>query len=429
MSKVKSTLQSLLRSPALPLYLFWVLIAIAHIFFPTNMHDDSWFMQILAGDKATFGNWLDFLIGRYHEWSSRIVIEGLLIVMVRWPWLWKICDTAILVLISILFTRIANPEKSLAKNLILIFSMLVYPVAVIYEVGFVATSLNYTWPFTAALFAITPAIKEFQGREVKKWEYIAACPALFLACFQELICAVLVLVLLGSILYRAVWQRKTPKYQLACLAICIIMLIFALTCPGNDNRTMLETADRLPEYANLSLFQKVELGFSSMIKMIFLNRNIFVLIFCVVLAVSVFLESKKLWHRIIACIPPVFVFCVGTIGLTLEKHLPFLEKIRYAVGPLGTGFTLLDPKTWAPDVIFVLIFVIWAFSLRFIVKDTKKYAFWFFVMLLGVASRVALGLSPTVWASGERIFAFLYVSMAAVMSMLIHRAVLRFSKS
>ena len=56
MSKVKSTLQSLLQSPALPLYLFWILIAVAHIFFPTNMHDDKWFMEILAGDKATFGN-------------------------------------------------------------------------------------------------------------------------------------------------------------------------------------------------------------------------------------------------------------------------------------------------------------------------------------------------------------------------------------
>ena len=57
-------------------------------------------------------------------------------------------------------------------------------------------------------------------------------------------------------------------------------------------------------------------------------------------------------------------------------------------------------------------------SLRFAVKDTKRYCFLFAVLTLGAASRIAMGLSPTVWASCERIFAFLYVAMAVVMGSL-----------
>lgn len=420
MNKLQCAFLRILKFPELILFISWIVFAIAHCFFPVTLSDDAWFAEILAGDKATFGNWFDFLVGRYFEWSSRSLIEGLLILLTRFPLLWRVADTLICIAISVLMVRLFNPERNLTKNLIVVACIFLFPIPIIYEVGYIATSLNYSWPFAAALLALTPVIKRFWGREVCKWEYIIAFPMMFLAGFQELICATSVLALLGSFVYRIVSEKKLPKFEIGMLAVAAVMLIYMLTCPGNDNRSMLETATWLPEYATLGLFQKIELGFSSMIQMIFLKRNIFVLIFSTVITISVWLQSNKWWQKVMATFPTAFILIFGTFGDFFKEKIGVIESLRSSVGTLGTGLNPFIPTTWIPDLIFITILVLMLVALRFAVKETKRYWFLFFVLALGAASRMAMGLSPTVWASGERIFAFLYAAMTVVIGALLN---------
>lgn len=414
MSKIRQAFQCLLKRPELVLFVVWIGIAIVHCFLPVAKYDDAWFAEILAGEKATFHNWLDFLIHRYHEWSSRSLIEGLLILLTRFPILWRIGDTLICIAITVLLSRLFNPERSRIKYWIMLVCIFLFPIAIIYEVGFIATSLNYSWPFAAALLALTPVIKGFWDREVKRWEYIVAFPMMLLAGFQELICATSVLALLASLVYHIISEKKLPRFELCMLTIAGAMLVYTLTCPGNDNRSMLETATWFPEYADFTLFAKIELGFSSMCKTLFLDFNVFVLIFSLVITVAVFVNSHKWYHRLIACTPTAFIFIFGTLGAVLSPYVDIIKWLRASVGKAGTGIVFNDPFTWIPDLLFVSIFVLLLVSLRYAVKDTKHYWFLFVVLALGAASRMAMGLSPTVWASGERIFAFLYASMAVV---------------
>ena len=408
MSRMKQSAHALLRSPMLPLYGLWVIMIVAHFIFPTDLADDTWFAQILAGDKLSFENWARFLYERYELWSSRIAIEGLLILMARFPILWRIIDTLVSIAISLLLFRLVNPEKSLKKNILLCAIWLVYPFHLTWEAGFIATTLNYTWPLAAVLLVITPLVKQFQGREVRAWEYAVAFPALLFACFQELICATLLLTLLGSIFYRVFFEKKIPVFQLGCVVICIGMLVFSLTCPGNDNRTLLETASWFPEYADFSIFQKVEIGFSSMMKAMFLKPNFFVLLFCAVLPVAVWVNIGS-WRRAIpAAFPFFYCFLRGLCGLGADM-----------VGKAGTGFTLSKPLTWFPVLIFVLLLVLILLSMRIAIEDIKQYWFSFFLLFLGAASRMAMGLSPTVWASGNRSCIFLYLAMAVVMGYMV----------
>ena len=420
MNKIRQACQRLLKCPELVLFVVWIGIAIVHCFLPVAKYDDAWFAEILAGDKATFHNWLDFLIHRYHEWSSRSLIEGLLILLTRFPILWRIGDTLICIAITVLISRLFNPERSRVKYWIILVCIFLFPIAIIYEVGFIATSLNYSWPFAAALLALTPVIKRFWGREVKRWEYIVAFPMMLLAGFQELICATSVLAFLASLVYRIINEKKLPRYELGMLTVATVMLIYTLTCPGNDNRSMLETATWFPEYADFGLFEKIELGFSSMCKTLFLDFNVFVLAFSFMITLAAFINSQKWYHRIIACVPTAFIFIFGTLGEILSPHINIVESLRLSVGKEGTGFAFENPMTWIPDVIFVSILFLLLVSLRYAVKDTKRYWFLFTVLALGAASRMAMGLSPTVWASGERIFAFLYASMAAVIGSVIY---------
>jgi hypothetical protein len=125
-----------------------------------------------------------------------------------------------------------------------------------------------------------PLIKEFLGREVKCWERIAAYPALILACFQEYLCAVMILAVLASIAYRVFAHKKFPGAQLDYLAICIVMLVVALTALGNANRLTVETATYFPEYQILSFFKKLDISFASMMQAILFENGIFVCLFC-----------------------------------------------------------------------------------------------------------------------------------------------------
>jgi hypothetical protein len=284
----------------------------------------------------------------------------------------------------------------------------VFPVWLTWEAGFLATTLNYTWPLCAVLLTLTPMVKQFQGRPVKKWEYAVAFPALLFACFQELLCATFLLAVLGSLVYRVFFEKKNPAFQIACALISIAMLIFALTCPGNDNRTLLETASWFPGYTDFSLFKKVEIGFSSMMKAMFLKPNSFVLIFCAVLAVGVWVKADARRRAIPAFFPFLYGVFYGVFGL--GKNM---------VGEMGTGFVLSNPLTWLPDVIFVLLLALILLSLRVVIEDTKQYCFLFFLLFLGAASRMAMGLSPTVWASGNRSCLFLYLSMSVVMGAMV----------
>ena len=408
MSRFKTGALKICSSPSFPLLLLGLAFAIIHIFLPVTLADDTWFAQILAGDKATFANWSRFLYERYELWSSRIAIEGLLILVARFPWLWRVLDTFVCIAITLLLSRLINPEKSREKNILLCALWFAFPVWLTWEAGFLATTLNYTWPLAAALLALTPMVKQFQGRTVKAWEYAVAFPALLFACFQELLCATFLLAVLGSLVYRIFFEKKNPSFQIACALICGGMLIFALTCPGNDNRTLLETASWFPEYADFSIFQKVEIGFSSMIKAMFLRPNSFVLIFCAVLAVAVWVKSAS-WRRTIpAVFPFLYGFFRGVCGLGADM-----------VGEMGTGFVLSNPLTWLPDVIFVLLLALILLSLRVAIEDTKQYCLAFFLLFLGAASRMAMGLSPTVWASGNRSCIFLYLAMAVVMGYMV----------
>ena len=416
-------LRKLWRSPAFILYLFWAVLIVVHLFVTTQKSDDAWFLQILEGSRASFSNWWSFLAERYGTWSSRVSIEGLLILCVRFPIIWRIADAAICIFLSAWLSRLWNPEESRVKNCISVAVCLVFPYWILHEVGYVATTLNYLWPLAAAALALTPAIKQFLGRDVRRLEYALAFPALFFACFQELLCAVLVLCFLGSLCYCVFAERKTPIYQLSCLGVCAVMLIFALTCPGNANRTLQETLTHLPEHASLSLLQKIEFGFSSMAKTMFCKVNVFVFVFCAVVALAATLEVQRLWKKLLVWIPCLFLSVFGLFGEFLEPILPPVAYLRNAVGTLGTEPTLQAPITWIPDLVFALLFVLILYAIRQAVRESKDFWSIFFLLAVGAASRIAMGLSPTVWASGERTCTFLYVCMAVVALIMLYRVI------
>ncbi len=423
MKGIKESLRALVRTPAFPLLCLGFVLAVAHLFFDTGLGDDKWFAEQLAGERATLENWVAFLQQRYQTWSSRIAIEGALVLCARYPLIWRVADALICIAVIAMISNLVNPERSRTKNIIICICTFLFPLRILWETGFLATTINYLWPLAAALAVLTPTIKTFLGREIYRYEYIIAFPSLLFACFQELLCATLVLLFLSAIVYRIVWTRKIPIYEIGCTVICVGMLLFALGCPGNDARFLQESAMRLPRFAELNFAQRFELGFSSTAKKLFLDLNVFVFLFCLLTTVSVIACTKNVWKRVVSILPTVFVLAVGLLGGLLSRFIPGIGALRASVGELGTEIDLSVPVSLLPDLIFAVIIFTIFLSLRFAIKDTRMYVMFTVLLLIGASSRIAMGFSPTVWVSGERTFTFFYFVMAIVVGYLIDKLI------
>ncbi len=412
-ANIKKGVAALFRSYYFPIALFAVAVIAVHCIVPIKAGDDAYFSTVLAGEGANFSTLLDFLDTRYHYWASRIGIEAVLVVLARFPILWRISDALICIGTLLLISSLYNPEKDAKKQWLLLLGAACFPAWILFETGSIATTLNYLWPFAAALLTVTPCIKRFLDRDVKKWELAVGILGLLFAGFSEILCAILILFFFGSAAVRIVSKKQVPTYELVCSVIGAAMVIFALTCPGNHARLESEILTWFPTYPELSLFNRVELGFSSMMKSMFLMPSLLVPALCLALLL---LAIKK--RNALACsasaIPLLFSLVFGNLG-ALFPNAPVLSHVRGWVTMTGIGVRLDAPATWLILLIFVGLLVCILTAIYQTVEDKKLFFAFFFLLALGAASKMALGLSPTVWASGERTCTYLYAVMAAVL--------------
>ena len=193
-------------------------------------------------------------------------------------------------------------------------------------------------------------------------------------------------------------------------------VIFTLLCPGNLARDLIETAARFPEYASLGLFQKLTLSAVSYI--ISIDQN-FIMLIIMGLAWIFSWQKYKTWGpRLIGVIP--FIFCV-----LIEMARIFVMNPKFAcLVNMINGIKIADwisvksITTGVPGSYHYLTFMammLFVFSLLamtvILFKDSKKIWIAVLVMGAGIMSRVVMGFSPTVYASGSRTFLFQYIAM------------------
>lgn len=70
-----------------------------------------------------------------------------------------------------------------------------------------------------------------------------------------------------------------------------------------------------------------------------------------------------------------------------------------------------EPRTWVPDIILSLVCVAIIISLYVLFDDKKLSFLTIFILSLGFGSRMVMSFSPTIWASAQRTFMFMYLSI------------------
>ena len=182
-----------------------------------------------------------------------------------------------------------------------------------------------------------------------------------------------------------------------------------------------ETNRYFPEFGELNFFEKFELGFSStFFSMTMETRQAFAgfMIFAILLTIITFKANKNNFTKILSLIPAIFSAVFGIISLipnlnsdlinilTNEMYHPRLEKATYSFNTV-------------PDILFLILCAVIMYNIWILINDIKYRILSEFIFLLGLGSRILMGFSPTVWASGYRTYCIFFITLIYISLILI----------
>lgn len=397
----------------IPQWAVWyVLFMIVIIFWHLLMHE-------YIGDAVTnFSKGLDsdtlinILKRRYNNWSSRVIIEGLLYLIARYVNLWKLCNIAVYALFaySLLYlTDFKHPKLTLGL-------WLTYPVIEMASAGWIATYMNYFWPLAMCTYAMISLHKLYNGKKIHLIEWLTFSLAALFAANVEQVCVLYACVLTGFGIDYFLIQKSKKGFVFYILQWIITLGNIAFIClsRGNSVRTWKEIGMRMQDFGTMSIIDKGVLGVVvTMGKLVTANLN-FLIFVTVIFAISIlnryYSEKKttglkKLITRICFALP-----FAAAVGLTVFKTASetFFPQI---VGVL-LNYVRVDAENWynlkyyVPFIVYMVMIMAILVALLNLFEDVKKSFMLAALFMTGLLSRVVLGFSPTLYASNMRTFIF-----------------------
>ena len=132
------------RPDQIPAWTAWIVLGIFllayHLKVSVNLGDDASFVHALDNQ-----NLISWSINQYHTWSSRTLIEAVMVTMrIYGPNLWRILNTGMYVLIGVLISRLFT-EGTLGGNCVIAAGILMLFGWDLNDAGQIASSMNYIW--------------------------------------------------------------------------------------------------------------------------------------------------------------------------------------------------------------------------------------------------------------------------------------------
>lgn len=410
-----------------PFIILFFLVLFFNIFMNIKQGDFIWFL-----DKAKTTNLFDYLGNRYFVWTSRIIIEFVLVGVLKLNYtiVFKVINTLVLFFIPCVLLKLFSKKKDIKTQIIIILLFLCYNFKHMSSAGWYATLINYMWPLLCLLVGMIP-IKNYVDRKQEKW-YINVLYILniIFACNQEQSCAILFGVYLLFFIYT-ILNKKISKFSIISLAISSASLIFILTCPGNAARSMSETVTNYPEFASFDFIQKLGLGFSTLLTEYIVNYNFILFTLCLILVIIIFKKYRnKTIVKIISLIPVLLLLIFNYLFRFVLKIVPSVNYIRSIFLEENImRYVFYKPKILLVAGLSVILLFIISYILIKALKDKEKYNiktllekyYVLIIFLIGVASRLIIGFSSSIFESGFRTNIFFDFSIIIVIIILINK--------
>lgn len=420
-----------------------IFFAAMHATFVGFTNDDSYFVIL----RSEYNSLIDLLVFRYQTDSSRVLSEAILFTLIKCPFIiWQIFDVGICVLIYHCLATLFVDDKYSMDNVWVFMAFASYPFMHVGSAGWICTTLNYLWPLATLLYALVVAKRRSKGLEIGVVRYILAFVCIIFTANCEMPATVLVMVFALVLLY-GIREKRSIWYEISAVVIGIAGVVFALSAPGNDERTAMEAANWMPEFFDLSIFEKARLCSVFVFEHYVAIPDVIFFLFALVLVFAGVRKKNKWWENGIAILP--LGIDVLFTGYYFVKDFILGHKTTYdysypAIYMTDSATKFLQLSEVAGLVLFILASI---YTLCLVLARAEKFndgvsentqeisaekatnkktsvttsqvradfwkknydAIWSIWMLAtGFAVRMALMLSPTMFSSWHRTLIFMY---------------------
>ena len=407
--------------------IFSIIIGIFIIKYQYNSADDIEYKTLLDN----LGR-LEFLKLEYFQWSGRLsayLIGALFKYDLN---IWKISN----IILSFLFIKSfsyyylpflkrENEKKNLDKMIFMcVFFMFPYTITSVFV--WMTGSYHYLYPITAMIYSLIPYfyllfVKKKLEFSKTKWLFLYF--SMFIAAYVEQTIFVLLLLQLIS-LYFILKQKNielSEKKRIYFYFIFfLINFIISRLSPGFDNRLQIELK-WYPNYKNMPVSFRLYEVINLTNKHLITGSSLLFFIFLLLLTILIYKKydnKLKIMYipllYVILNIVPLDLFSDSIMlwsnGRNLYNNSPRTLFIKSSLDKFL--FDVMKPLTnidiqkieYLPSIIAFSIIIFISFVLFFGYEDRKKAILNFIVYWIAFGTVYLLVFSPTIYASGSRIF-------------------------
>ena len=366
-----------------------------------------------SGDDAFFDHYvhtmsyLDYIQARYTTWTGRIGGESLVyLVFTLGIWAWRVVNAFMVAAVPMLLLMITGVRVdwrtlALACAGYLLMDIITCGHAAVWVNG----SIFYTWSLVCALLCVYFNLKgaSLRAREGASCECCAGWksaavlfPLIFFAASSiEQIGFALFAFFAITIAYRLWKKEPLPPLLIAQTCFLVAVLAVVLAAPGNSARVAQETEQWFPAFAVMPFAERAFISVQWLLSSLANEGKLFL---------------AFIWIGSLLAAPKSKVVTALTAVFTAVALLPFTRLDVLA----DTGISYIDPAV--PPAVFpsaaratalnIVSMAWWAVASAFTFYTLKRSMGLTGVALFAVAllCEAMMFFSPTIYASGERVF-------------------------
>lgn len=353
----------------------------------------------------------------WFRWSSRILVNFVnrsLLGLPRWIW-GGYLFVSMYVLLKALSQLFVVENKKFC-NLFIACLVLIMPWQQLSTAGWICTTGTYFGPVAFGIMGLVPIAKYYKKTRCSVLEEIFYIICLIYGTNIEQMMVIDVGCYTVAIIYF-ILKKINVKLILVNFCVTIMSVVNFWICPGNSGRKLEEEANWFPTFSMLNSVDKVDVGLFTTLRNIFLDNSfLFILIIIVMMTFIINKKYGEKKYKYIAFFPTIVLMLLGPFKNFLILFFPHISGIYNEWSEYGL-FTVDNAKGISAYVIYLVLMVILLNILLLIIlvsNSIEDLIVYVTILALGLISRIAIGVSPTIYASGTRTFEVFYMCIIIV---------------
>lgn len=378
-----------------------------------------------------FGSAYNFMVKQYTNTNGRYFTSIVMsFVMDKNIWLWRILNTIMLSLLFIYSAKIIQSIYNLSKEKFYIFLFASFSLIALlpkgiwdWSVTWVTGSFNYLFPATSLIISLYYLFNTLLNKQhLNFFQFIFIIPFMCYATNSEQTALVVLTMYLIIMIYAYIKSKYFDIYILMLFASGIISAYFLFSSPAQELRYIKEVGRWYPMFNDISFFNKVILGFSYTVVFGFLQYNYIMAILCSFLLILIIKNDYSSKYNIYILFIPLLYSLIYYIGRQSSSFFRNWSNHSYLYNSEMFARKILDNNVSEPfiSVIIGFILLLCIFVYIFMIKWSSFERKYISLLFFGAAilSSFAVSFSPTVFASGFRIFFIPYIVFGILICLL-----------